>query len=126
LKLLRKVIRFFFSSFTATSCDFILYLTLVSFLKPSISQIISYSLGMLINLTLQNFIVFDQARGTKSVLKFVITFWVIGLLWSSIFVHYITKVEFFMDYQPITKLIVIGMMFSYNYLTRKFSFEGSL
>jgi len=75
---------------------------------------------------LQKIIVFEQLRRTKQVILIAIPFLIIGILLSSVFVYFITKVNFFMSHQPITKAIVIGMMFFLNYFTRKFSFEGKI
>jgi len=93
---------------------------------PSISHVISYSSGMVINFTLQKIFVFNQVHRTRNVIIIVTLFFVLGLIWSSVFVHFITQINFFMNKQPITKSIVIGMLFFYNYFTRRIAFEGRI
>jgi putative flippase GtrA len=121
-----KPIRFLFCSICATGCDFVLYLACVQFLSPSISQAISYFFGIVVNFILQKIFVFDnQVRRTSRVFLLSVPFAILGLLMSSLFIHHLTKIVFFTNYQIITKLIITGLIFFYNYFTRKLLFEGS-
>ena len=122
-----KPVRFLICSVGATSCDFALYMICVQFLIPSISQVISYSCGVVVNFILQKIYVFEnQTRKTRNVFIFSIPLAALGIVMSSILIHYLTTIEFFMEYQFITKTIVSILVFFYNYFTRKFLFEGSL
>lgn len=126
-KFIYPKIVFGITSSIATLIDYCLYLLLVYLLLESVpSNIISASVGMLVNFYLQKKFVFLLKRKTIIVFLLSVTFSLIGISLSTSFIYLLNKIEFFSIHQYITKLIVVGIIFFYNYYTKKFAFEKSL
>lgn len=118
-------LKFAATSLVATLLDYILYLILVTWvlMTSTISNIISASCGMLINFLLQKKYVFMLKRNLYLTFTMSIAFSFIGIGLGTTIIYYLTQVKFFAENQPITKLIVTGVIFFYNFYTKRFAFE---
>lgn len=117
-------IKFAMTSSIATLVDYTLYLVLVNlFLGPVLSNIISYGTGMLINFLLQRKFIFLLNRKVISAFALSMSFSVIGLVLSTTLIYLLTQIAFFSEYQFITKLLVTGIIFFYNFFTKRYAFE---
>lgn len=125
--LVKLKLKFVSSSIIATAVDYCLYQVLVynDFL-PAKANLISAGIGLLINFTLQKKYVFDLNRKLRS--AFVISFVssLIGLALSTFFIHNLSKIAFFANYQIITKALVTGLLFFYNFYMKRFAFEKKM
>jgi len=120
-------IPFAITSFVATLADYCIYLLLVYLVLPStISNIISSSIGMIINFILQKKFVFLLRRKTMVAFLLSVSFSLVGITISTNIIWLLTQLDFFAKQQYITKIIVIGIIFFYNYYTKKFAFEKKL
>jgi putative flippase GtrA len=117
-------IKFATTSAVATSVDYVLYLILVSYLfTPTVSNIISASCGMMINFVLQKRFIFSLQRRVSAALALSITFSLIGIGISTFLIYSLNHIAFFAKYQSITKLLATGLIFLYNFYTKRFAFE---
>jgi putative flippase GtrA len=108
----------------ATTTDFVLYLFLVNnLLTPVPSNVISYSLAMVVNFLLQKRFVFllQGSVFTTFVLSFIVS--IGGLLLSTAIVYRLTQNPFFWERQYLAKLIVIMIVFFYNFYLKRLVFE---
>ncbi len=124
LNLIKLKAKFALSSSFATIVDNVLYNILVgNFFSPIVSNIISYSTGMVINFVLQKRYIFEQKRKTRIALGISVLVSMGGLILSTLFIFLLNKHQFFADNQIITKILVTGIVFFYNFYLKRFAFE---
>ena len=117
-------LKFAAASSVATLVDYVLYLVLEAyFFSPVISNIISASVGMVINFFLQKKYIFILNRNVNITFILSISFSILGIVFSTALIGLLTKIPFFYDHQYITKLIVSGIIFFYNFYSKRFAFE---
>lgn len=112
------------TSAIATILDYVVYLSLVNrIFSPAISNVISYSCGMVLNFILQKRFVFDLQRSVSKAfgLSMLVSFGGMGL--STLIVSGLSRIEFFDTRQYITKIIATGMVFFYNFYLKRYVFE---
>lgn len=124
LELFKLKLKFAFSSSLATAVDYGMYLFLVgSYFTPVISNIISAGSGMLINFIIQKTYVFRLNRKLKIAFMISLLTSIIGLGIGTSLIYLLNKNPFFFDQQYITKALVIGIIFFYNFYMKRFAFE---
>lgn len=120
-------IRFASTSSIATAIDYGLYLLLVYSGLPKVgSNLISASCGFLVNFTLQRKFIFVLQRKVGATFLLSMSFSILGIGCSTLFIFLFNKIPFFDHHQYITKLVVIGIMFFYNFYTKQFAFERKI
>jgi putative flippase GtrA len=123
-KLILLKVKFASSSVIATAVDYFLYLFLVGkFFSPVLSNIISASTGMLINFFLQKKYIFKLNRKLGHAFMLSVAVSMGGILLGTLFIYVLNKWLFFADHQYITKLLVTGTIFFYNFYLKRYSFE---
>lgn len=122
-KLFVRLSRFAATSLIATLVDYFLYLFLVVHLVPVVSQLISSGVGMIINYFLQKRFVFQGgSRSDRMAFLLSIVFSLVGIGLGAGMVYLLNFIPFFQETQWVTKAIVIGLVFFYNYATKKIAF----
>lgn len=120
-------LKFASTSAVATAVDFVLYLVLVyGGLAETVSNVISASCGFLVNFILQRRYVFALKRKLRMAFLISVSSSLIGIGISTGLIYLFNKVPFLNAHQYITKLLVIGIMFFYNFYTKRFAFEKRL
>ena len=112
------------SSSVATLVDYVLYQVLVRYLfSPVASNLISATVGMVINFFLQKKYIFELKRSVK--IAFIISLFVSvgGIGISTIIIHFLNKSEMLAGNQYIIKAIATGTVFFYNFYMKRFAFE---
>lgn len=118
-------LKFALTSALATITDYSMYLGLFYWagMKPTTSNVISYSVGMVINFMLQKRFIFELKRNVKLAFAISASFSLIGLGLSTTLIHFFSLNHFLYVHQYLTKALVTGIIFFYNFYTKKFSFE---
>ena len=117
--------KFAFTSALVTILDYFFYLFLFyNFFSPVVSNLISYSLLMVLNFVLQKRFVFALKGKLSEAFVKSMLFSLLGLGLSTTMIAGLNEFNFFFQYQYITKVIVTGVIFFYNYYTKRFAFEG--
>lgn len=117
-------LKFAASSALATIVDYFLYLLLESSVfSPVISNLISASVGMIINFAIQKRYIFTLKRKVATVFLISVLVSLGGVGLSTLFIYLLNKIAFFNEYQFVTKAIVIGIIFNYNFYFKRFAFE---
>jgi putative flippase GtrA len=120
-------IKFASTSLIATILDYIIYLTLVySGFNKVYSNVISASIGFLVNFFLQKKFIFTLRRKAHHTFLISMSFSTAGIGISTLFIFLFNKNVFLDHHQYITKLLVMGIMFFYNFYTKRIAFEKSL
>ena len=117
-------VKFAMSSSLATLVDYVLYQVLVRYLfSPVVSNLISATVGMVINFFLQKKYIFELKRSVK--ITFIISLFVSvgGIGISTIIIHFLNKSEMLAGNQYIIKAIATGTVFFYNFYMKRFAFE---
>jgi putative flippase GtrA len=117
-------VKFAMSSSVATLVDYVLYQVLVRYLfSPVASNLISATVGMVINFFLQKKYIFELKRSVK--IAFIISLFVSvgGIGISTIIIHFLNKSEMLAGNQYIIKAIATGTVFFYNFYMKRFAFE---
>ncbi len=116
--------KFASSSLIATITDYGLYLTLVNnVFNPVISNLISAGTGMIVNFALQKTFVFQLNRKLSHAFLLSVGVSVGGILLGTFLIYLFNLNSFFNEHQYITKLLVTGFIFFYNFYLKRFSFE---
>ena len=117
-------VKFAMSSSVATIVDYVLYQVLVRyFFSPVVSNLISATVGMVINFFLQKKYIFELKRSVK--IAFIISLFVSvgGIGISTIIIHFLNNSEILSGNQYIIKAIATGTVFFYNFYLKRFAFE---
>ena len=117
-------VKFAMSSSVATLVDYVLYQVLVRYLfSPVVSNLISATVGMVINFFLQKKYIFELKRSVN--IAFIISLFVSvgGIGISTIIIHFLNKSEMLAGNQYIIKAIATGTVFFYNFYMKRFAFE---
>lgn len=115
--------KFGLTSIITTAIDHIIYLILIKYLIESKAHFISYGIGIIINFLLQKSFVFMLRRRVYVAFIMSILFSIIGLIAGTFLVHNFAKIEFFSNHKYLNKLAVTGIIFIYNFYTKRFAFE---
>ena len=119
--------KFASTSLLATIVDYTLYLTLVySGFEKVPSNIVSASCGFLINFFLQKRFIFTLKRKLRTTFLMSMSFSAMGIGISTGFIYLFNKNPFLDDHQYLTKMLVMGIMFFYNFYTKRIAFEKSI
>ena len=117
-----KIIKFLTTSVVATGVDFLLYSLLLLILSPVISHFCSASVGMVVNFLLQRNFVFNVTRGIKTSFVLSLLFSIGGIFLGGGIIYLLIKLAFFITYPLLAKLVAMGVVFFYNYETKKIAF----
>ncbi len=124
LDFIKPKIKFASTSLVATLVDYTLYLSLVYSGFPSVkSNVVSASTGFIVNFFLQKKFIFQLRRKAYHTFLISLSFSLLGIAVSSGLIYLLVKSPFFEQYQYVTKLLVTGVMFFYNYYTKQWAFE---
>lgn len=116
--------KFAMTSAVATTLDYVVYLSLVNrVFSPALSNVISYSCGMVLNFILQKRFVFDLQRSVSKAFMLSMLVSLGGMGLSTLIVSSLSKIDFFDTRQYITKIIATGMVFFYNFYLKRYVFE---
>jgi len=117
-------VKFASSSLVATLTDYGLYLTLVNnVFNPVVSNIISSGTGMIINFALQKKYIFQLNRRLVHAFLLSVGVSIGGIALGTFFIYLLNLNDFFSEHQYITKLLVTGTIFFYNFYLKRYSFE---
>ena len=117
-----KIIKFLTTSILATSIDFLFYTGLLFIFTPVVAHFCSATTGMILNFILQRKFVFNVRRGLKSSFLLSLLFSVGGVFLGAGIIYFLMKLAFFAEHPLIAKMIAIGVVFFYNYETKKIAF----
>lgn len=116
--------RFAMSSSIATTVDYILYQILVKYIfSPVVSNIISASVGMLINFFLHKKYIFKLNRSVKVAFLISLLVSIGGISIGTYIIKLLNGIEFFNGNQYIIKAIATATVFFYNFYMKRFAFE---
>jgi putative flippase GtrA len=116
-------LRFAASSSVATLADYLLYLLLVTTLSPVVSNLISASTGMVINFILQKRYIFQLKRRLYVAFGISLFSSVVGIGIGTLLIWLLNQFSFFAAHQYVTKALVTGLVFFYNFYMKRFAFE---
>lgn len=123
-ELIRMKARFAMTGAVATTVDYVVYLVLVSrVFSPVVSNIISYSCGMVINFLLQKRFVFALQGSAYRAFLLSLMVSLGGMALSTSIIYGLTQFGFFIRHQYITKLCATGVVFFYNFYLKRYVFE---
>ena len=117
-----RIFRFFTTSVIATGIDFILYITLVQFISPTVSNIISASAGLVTNFYLQKNYVFNPSNSAFTSFSLSLLFSVGGLVLGTFIIYLLTTHTSLSQLPVVAKIITTAIIFFYNYFTKKIAF----
>jgi len=77
---------------------------------------------MVVNFVLQRNFVFNVTRGMKTSFALSLLFSIGGIFLGGGIIYLLTKFAFFIAYPLLAKLVAMGVVFFYNYETKKIAF----
>ncbi|MDA1122570.1 MAG: GtrA family protein [Bacteroidetes bacterium] len=120
-------IKFGATSSLATAIDYVLYLVLVdNYLPPLYSNLISSFVGIIANFFMQKRFIFELRRKVYHTFLLSFSFSLIGMAISTTIVTLLSRIDFFSDYQFITKIIATVIVFFYNFYSKRLAFENRI
>lgn len=117
-----KIVKFLTTSVVATGVDFLLYTVLLFVLTPVVAHFCSATTGMIINFVLQRKFVFNVTRGLKTSFFLSLLFSIGGIFLGAGIIYTLTQLVLFVEYPLLAKIVAIGVVFFYNYETKKIAF----
>ena len=124
VNLFKMKVKFAMSSSVATLVDYVLYQLLVKYLfSPVVSNLISATVGMIINFFLQKKYIFELNRSVKVAFIISLLVSVGGIGISTGIIHFLNKSEILAGNQYIIKAMATGTVFFYNFYMKRFAFE---
>lgn len=124
VKLARLKAKFALSSLVATSVNIGLYMILVkNVFEPVPSEVIAYSVAVIINFILQKQFVFTLKRKVSHAFIFSMLVSIVGLLLSTGIIYTVNLKPFFRENQLLAKLCAVGIVFFYNFYFKRYVFE---
>lgn len=114
------------SSAVATSVDYLVFFLIVHFTSVSyatLAQVFAYACGLLTNFFLQKRFVFALNRNVYTTFQLSLSFSLLGLFVSSSLIYLLSQTAFFKEYLILAKILVTGVMFLYNFYSKRFAFE---
>jgi len=119
-------IRFGLAGIVATAVDHVLYLILIAGMAEWKASFISYAIAMVVNFFLQKRFIFDLKRKPGVAFLLSMTFSLGGLFFSAFLVKFFSQYPFFAANRYLNKLTVTGIIFIYNFYTKRFAFEKKI
>ena len=117
--------KFLTSSVIATGVDYALFFLLDwLFFDPVTAHTISYPIAVVINFYLQKRFIFNLKRSVHSAFVISMIFSVIGWGVGVAMMFFLVKIPLFTEWPVLAKIIVTGMLFFFNFYTKRFAFEG--
>lgn len=108
----------------ATSVDYLIYFSLVDrIFSPVYSQMIAYSVSVVVNFMFQKKFVFKLNRSTKSAFGLSMLVSLGGLILSTSIIYTLNLHPFLRSNQIITKIMTSGIVFFYNFYLKRYVFE---
>lgn len=124
VELFMMKVRFAMSSSIATTVDYILYQILVRYIfSPVVSNIISSTVGMLINFFLHKKYIFKLNRSVRAAFLISLLVSVGGISIGTYIVNLLNGIAVFNGNQYIIKAIATATVFFYNFYMKRFAFE---
>ena len=116
--------KFATSGLVATTTDYLMYLFLVyTLFAPVPSNVISYSIAMVLNFFLQKKFVFSLQGSVLKTFVMSVMVSIGGLLLSTAIVYGLTQNHFFSELQYLIKLTATVIVFFYNFYLKRLVFE---
>jgi len=112
------------SSSLATLVDYFLYQILVKYMfSPVASNLISATVGMLINFFLHKKYIFKLNRSLNAAFVISVLVSIGGIGLGTMIIKYLNTINLFDGNQFILKGIATGTVFFYNFYMKRFAFE---
>ncbi|MEM9835631.1 MAG: GtrA family protein [Bacteroidota bacterium] len=109
----------------ATAVNFGVYLLLVDRVLPYLpATMIAYASGVLLNFVLHRYFVFDLNRSVSGALGLTLATSGIGLLLDAFIVFVLHRTNVLGDSEPLIKITTMGILFFYNFYSKRYAFEG--
>jgi putative flippase GtrA len=117
--------KFLTSSVIATGVDYLLYLLLHwLWFDPVTAHSISYPIAVVVNFYLQKRFIFDLKRKAHHAFAISMLFSVIGWGLGVAMMWGLVKLPVLSDWPILAKIIVTGVLFFFNFYTKRYAFEG--
>ncbi|MCU0345543.1 MAG: GtrA family protein [Saprospiraceae bacterium] len=117
--------KFLTSSVIATGVDYVLYLLLDwLWFDPVTAHTISYPIAVVVNFYLQKRFIFDLKRKAHHAFAISMLFSVIGWGLGVAMFWGLVKLPILCDWPILAKIIVTGVLFFFNFYTKRYAFEG--
>lgn len=117
-------VKFALTGSVATIVDMTLFYFLEKyFVTAVIANVISYSVGMVINFILQRRFIFDLQRKVSTAFLGSLLVSLGGLGLSTLIIYILNQYAFFQDLPIAAKIIATGIVFFYNFYLKRYVFE---
>ena len=122
--LVKRGFRFGLTSGAATLVDFLLFRFVFYFIFPIFyAEILANLVGMVINFILQKRFVFNMKRKQWAAFGLALGTSIIVMLIGAFTIQKLEGIPWFKDHITITKILVIGMKFVFNFFLKQWAFE---
>ncbi len=91
--------------------------------KTVFSDMAAYASGVLFNYVLHKRYIFEQKRSPSATFALYLLVSVIGMALSAGLTWLFVKIPFFAKYPYLMKIMTMGLVFIYNFFSKRFAFE---
>jgi putative flippase GtrA len=120
-----KIIKFFTSSIIVTIIDFCIYTALIQVVTATVANSISASCGMVCNFIFQRNWIFNASRSLATSFFLSLLFSCGGVALGTFLIYIMTNHTGLASSPVVAKIVSTGIVFSYNYYTKKVAFGDS-
>ncbi len=119
--------KFFTSSVIATAVDYALFFLLAwTIFDPVTAHAISYPIAVVFNFYLQKRFIFNLKRSTRAAFVISMMFSTIGWGLGVAMMFLLVKIPVLGQWPVLAKIIVTGVLFFFNFYTKRYAFEGRI
>lgn len=117
--------KFLTSSVIATGVDYALFFLLDwTVFDPVTAHAISYPIAVVVNFYLQKRFILNLKRSLRSAFVISMLFSLLGWGFGVGLMFLLVKIPLFAHWPVLAKIIVTGVLFFFNFYTKRFAFEG--
>lgn len=91
--------------------------------RATVSHVISFSIAVLVNFYLQRRFIFEMKRTLNKTFLLALSVSLVGLILSTFFIRFLDSFPFFHQNPYLSKFVVVGVFFFYNFYFKRYVFE---
>jgi putative flippase GtrA len=123
-KLMTLLAKFAVTGAMASLVNYVVFIILVNgILPPVTSDVIAYASGVAFNFVLHKRFIFKMERSTRATVALYILVSLGGMGLSALLTYLLIKIPFFATYPELMKILTMGIVFFYNFFSKRFAFE---
>jgi putative flippase GtrA len=116
----KQKIKYLLSSIIVTSVDYLVFIIAFKIVGLIIANILSYIVALNLSFNIQKRYIFKTDRNIKTAYVYIVLFAIVGVIISTTTLY---GLNYFLNNVVLAKVILIILMFYYNFYSKKYAFN---